>query len=83
MLVQHYAKRSWFYDPVTNGKKCITDKMKKNTRVWIHAMLHKLAQSTVKSQPAVHRPFLFHASRLRADSDPMQPGLDEKQHSWK
>lgn len=35
-------------------------------------MLHRLAQSTVKSHPVVHRPFLFHMSKLRADSDPTQ-----------
>lgn len=69
MLWQNYTRCFWFYDPVTNEKKCNIDKTeKKKKTVRIHTTLSSLSHGALKSHPIAHGP--FSPSRLRAESDP-------------
>lgn len=80
--MQNTTRCSWFYDHVTNDKKCITDKMKTKQSVdsyadQLTAQLNITLYAQTFSWSRVHAE--LRATRCRV----IQPGLDEKQHSWK
>lgn len=69
MLTQNSTRCSWFYDPVTNEKKCIIDKIKTKQKS-LKSYADQLA--VAQSRPVALGPFLVHVSELREQSGPMQ-----------